>query len=332
MAVLHTPRPSKRGELAFLARVEELLGDDAHVWTELNSHTLGSGDECDLLLAAPNLGAFAIEVKAIVLDQIEEMGPKTCTIRYPNGVQSKHPLEQARSGMNSLRNYLQKNAQGSPARHPYPFMKHIVAFPKITFAEFEEAFADSSQLIELAESWFVFADDLESTESLRRQLQSIYGERVLPDVQQIDFLIEHLSIDEAVSRKPKPSSADAERAKVAIQRVARASAGTGRKAEVVVEETPRDRAYLGPSDPRVVIFEGAPGTGKTIELMRIALEHAKQGRRVLFTCFNLVLASFLEGMLAHEDVGDELAAQIDIIPVGRLTALVSDDTEIIADL
>lgn len=332
MAVLHTPRPRQRGELAFLARVEELLGDDAHVWTELNSHTLGSGDECDLLLAAPNLGAFAIEIKAIILDQMEEMGPKTCTIRYPNGVQSKHPLEQARSGMNSLRNYLQKNAQGSAARHPYPFMKHMVAFPKITVADFEEAFADSSQLIELAESWFLFADDLESTESLRRQLQSIYGERALPDVQQIDFLIEHLSIDEAVSRKPKPSSADAERAKVAIQHVARASAGRGRKAEAVVEETPRDRAYLGSSDPRVVIFEGAPGTGKTIELMRIALEHAKQGRRVLFTCFNLVLASFLEGMLAHEDIGDELAAQIDIIPVGRLTALAGDDTEIIADL
>ena len=71
-----------------------------------------------------------------------------------------------------------------------------------------------------------------------------------------------------------------------------------------------------------MIFEGAPGTGKTIELMRLALEHAKQGRRVLFTCFNLVLASFLEGLLAHEDVGDELAAYIDIIPVGRLTSLV----------
>ncbi|WP_107706204.1 NERD domain-containing protein [Nocardioides allogilvus] len=331
MAVLHTPRPSNRGELAFVSRVEELLGDDTHVWTELNSHTLGSGDECDLLLAAPNLGAFAIEIKAIILDQIEEMGPKTCKIRYPSGVQTKHPLEQARSGMNSLRNYLQKHAQGSNHRHPYPFMKHVVALPKITFAQFEEAFAASSQLIELAESWFLFADDLESTESLRRQLQSIYGERALPDAQQIDFLVSHLSIDEAVTRKPQPSSADAERAKVAIQRVVRASA-PGQKAPAVVEQTPRDRAYLGPTDPRVVIFEGAPGTGKTIELMRLALEHARNGRRVLFTCFNLVLASFLEGMLAHEDVGDELASHIDIIPVGRLTTLAGDDATVMADL
>lgn len=331
MAVLHTPRPSNRGEAAFLSRIEELLGGDTHVWTELNSHTLGSGDECDFLLAAPNLGAFAVEVKAIVLDQIEEMGPKTCKIRYPNGVQSKHPLEQARSGMNSLRNYLQKHVHGT-ARHPYPFMKHVVAFPKIASTDFEEAFANSSQLIELAEAWFLFADDLDSTESLLRQLQSIYGQRSLPDAQQIDFLIRHLSIDEAVSRKPKSSSADAGRAKVAIQAIARAPSSSARKEKAAVEQTPRDRAYLGPSDPRVVIFEGAPGTGKTIELMRLALEHAKQGRRVLFTCFNLVLASFLEGLLAHEDVGDELAAHIDIIPVGRLISLVGDDADLMADL
>jgi hypothetical protein len=330
MAVLHTPRPTKAGERAFLGQVEALLGDDAHVWTELNSHTLGTGDECDLLLVAPNLGAFAVEIKAIILDQIEEMGPKTCKIRYPNGMQDKHPLDQARGGMNSLRNYLEKNAQGASPRHPYPFMKHVVAFPKITFADFEEAFGASAQLIELVENWFLFAEDLESTDALRRQLQSIYADRRdLPTPEQIGFLIKHLSIDEAVSRKPKPSAADAERARVAIQRVARASTDGTKKA---VEQTPRDRAYLGAADPRLVIFEGAPGTGKTIELMRLALEHAKHGRRVLFTCFNHVLASFLEGMLAHEEVDDELTSHIDIIPVGRLSTLAGDDAGSMADL
>jgi hypothetical protein len=334
MAVLHTPRPTNRGELAFVGQLELLLGDDTHVWTELNSHTLGSGDECDLLLAAPNLGAFAIEIKSILLDQIEEMGPKTCKIRYPNGVQAKHPLDQARSGMNSLRNYLEKHAQGRSVRHPYPFMKHVVAFPKITFADFEEAFGASAQLIELAESWFLFADDLESTDSLRRQLQSIYADRRdLPTHDQIEFLVRHLSIDDAVTRKPKPSSADADRAKVAMQRIARSSAKpTPSRAPRVVEEMPRDRAYLGSSDPRLVIFEGAPGTGKTIELMRLALEHAKRDRRILFTCFNHVLASFLEGMLAHEDVDDELTSHIDIIPVGRLSTLAGDDPDSMADL
>jgi hypothetical protein len=332
MAMLHTPRPTKAGELAFLGQVEALLGEDAHVWTELNSHTLGTGDECDLLLVAPNLGAFAVEVKAVILDQIEEMGPKSCKIRYPNGIQNKHPLDQARSGMNSLRNYLEKHAQGRSARHPYPFMKHVVAFPKITFADFEEAFGASAQLIELAESWFLFADDLESTESLRRQLQSIYADRRdLPTPDQIEFLIEHLSIDGAVTRKPKPSSADADRAKVAMQRIARSSAKPA-PSRKIAEETPSDRAYLGSSDPRLVIFEGAPGTGKTIELMRLALEHAKRGRRVLFTCFNHVLASFLEGMLAHEDVDDELTSHIDIIPVGRLSTLAGVDPDSMADL
>lgn len=81
VANLHTPPPGNPGERSFFERVNALLGDDAHVWTELNSHTLGSGVECDQLLVARNLGAFAIEVKAIALDQIEEMGPQTCRIR-----------------------------------------------------------------------------------------------------------------------------------------------------------------------------------------------------------------------------------------------------------
>jgi hypothetical protein len=334
MAVLHTPRPTKAGERAFLERLEALLEDDVHIWTELNSHTLGSGDECDQLVVAPNLGAFSIEIKAIILDQIEEMGPQTCKIRYPGGVQAKHPLEQARSGMNSVRNYLQKRAQDASVRHPYPFMKHCVAFPKIKFAEFEDAFAESAQLIEQAESWFLFEDDLASTEVLRRQLQRIYGARGLPDRPQIDFLINHLSIDAAVSRKPQASSRDAERAKIAIQRMIGAPISTTRsKTTQPPTLTPRDRAFLAPQDPQHVIFEGAPGTGKTMELMSLALEHAKQGRRVLFTCFNLVLASFLEGLLAHEGISDGIAGCIDVIPVGRLAALAADDgSEVMVDL
>jgi len=171
MANLHTPRPTNRGELEFFERVDELLGADAHIWTELNSHTLGSGDECDHLLVAPNLGAFAIEIKAIVLDQIEEMGPQSCRIRYPQGTLEKHPLEQARSGMNSIRNYLYKHIHASSPKYPHPFLKHCVALPKISFAEFEEAFSSSSQLIDQAERSYIFLEDLESTETLRLQLQ-----------------------------------------------------------------------------------------------------------------------------------------------------------------
>lgn len=329
MAILHTPRPGKSGELDFLNRIQHLLPDDTHVWAELNSHTLGSGDECDLLLAAPNLGAFAVEVKAIILDQIEEMGPKTCKIRYSNGIQTKHPLEQARSGMHSLRNYLEKNAQRTPARYPYPFMKEAVAFPKFRFDEFADAFGASSQLLALAENRFLFADDLESADAICRQLQRIYAGRPCPTEMQIEFLIEHLSIDEAVSRKPSPSAADAERARLAIRRIANApSAGS----DGAPKQSPASRSYLDNSETRVVIFEGAPGTGKTMELIRVALEHAAKGRRVLFTCFNLVLASFLEGLLAHEDVSDELTSHIDIIPVGRLSALAKDYEESMADL
>lgn len=330
MAILHTPRPNKRGELEFLAKLEELLGHGAHLWAELNAHTLGSGNECDLLLADLETGVFAVEVKAIILDQIEEMGSQACRIAYPDSVQTKHPLDQARGGMNSLRNFLLKRAEGSAERYPIPFMSHCVAFPKISAKEFGDAFSSSRQLMDQAATFFIFSDDLDSTASLLEKLRAIRGRRPKAVGRQVDFLVEHLSVDAVVVRRPRSSIADAARAQVAIQRIAAASARARAKPTAANVETPRERAFLAETDPKVAIFQGAPGTGKTLELMSLALEHAKAGRRVLFTCFNLVLASYLEGLLAHEDIDDSLAAEIDVMPVGRLLQLVEHDQELIA--
>ncbi|TWH03135.1 nuclease-like protein [Nocardioides sp. J9] len=329
MVALHTSRPSKRGESDFFSKLETLLGDGAHLWAELNSHTLGSGNECDVLLADVEVGVFAIEVKAIIIDQIEEMGTQACTIAYPDGKQTKHPLDQARGGMNSLRNYLLKRAEGSKERHPLPFMSHCVAFPKISTTEFSEAFASSRQLMDQAAGFFIFRDDLDSSAALITKLRTIRAGRSSASQRQVDFLVDNLSVDAPVKRRPRSSTADAERARVAIQRIAAASTRVGSNVAPKID-LPRDRAFLGDDDPKVAIFQGAPGTGKTLELMSLALEHAKVGRRVLFTCYNLVLASYLEGLLAHEDIDDSLAAEIDVMPVGRLLKLVDHDGQVIA--
>lgn len=331
MVVLHTPRPKNRGELEFLVALEGLLDDGFHSWTELNSHTLfGSGQECDHLLASPSLGAFAIEIKSIAFSQVEKFGTQDCKIHYLDGVQEKHPLDQARDGMNSVRNFLRKQVDpGIKARHPYPFFRHCVAFPKIPLAEFTEDFGEHPQIIRQAQSFFLFAEHLSSTERLLAQLEEIYGDHRSPEQSQVDFLIKHLSIPHAVARKPPSTTADRERAKIAMRRVAAApqTRTSGDK-----EETPRDRAYCGPTDPRLAIFSGAPGTGKTMELLNVAFHHAEQGRRVLFTCFNLVLGSFLEGLVAAQEISDDVATRISIIPVGRLSALAAEDSDAISAL
>ena len=46
-------------------------------------------------------------------------------------------------------------------------------------------------------------------------------------------------------------------------------------------------------NPRMVI-EGSAGTGKTLLAMECARRHAAQGRRVLFVCFNRLLADHLD--------------------------------------
>ena len=59
-------------------------------------------------------------------------------------------------------------------------------------------------------------------------------------------------------------------------------------------------------NPRVVI-EGGAGTGKTLLAMECARRHAEQGRRVLFVCFNRLLADHLDGIVARRGIGDKVS-------------------------
>jgi hypothetical protein len=67
--------------------------------------------------------------------------------------------------------------------------------------------------------------------------------------------------------------------------------------------------------PRVLV-RGAAGTGKTVLALEAAVTFASQGHRVLFTCWNLVLASWLRERLREElapsdiEVTDDVTGQV----------------------
>jgi hypothetical protein len=59
------------------------------------------------------------------------------------------------------------------------------------------------------------------------------------------------------------------------------------------------------ADDRRVVLRGAAGTGKTVLAVKQALNEARCGHRVLFTCFNRVLADHLRRIF-NQQVGGEL--------------------------
>jgi KaiC/GvpD/RAD55 family RecA-like ATPase len=73
---------------------------------------------------------------------------------------------------------------------------------------------------------------------------------------------------------------------------------------------------------------GPPGTGKTFRLLQIGIMHARENAKVLFCCFNQVLASDINRILNLLDIsfkseGDntlfkELIDVIDILNIEKI--------------
>jgi predicted ATP-dependent serine protease len=77
-----------------------------------------------------------------------------------------------------------------------------------------------------------------------------------------------------VNARPKPVLSDLEK----LQQI---------EVQVRKEERKQVAAFSGSH----WLYTGAPGTGKTFRLLKIAHQHALEGCKVLFACFNKVLAA-----------------------------------------
>lgn len=307
-AHLHTELPMGRGhgaERAFIERLVELSDSQVQVWGNVD-YLQGVAD-IDTILVQPDIGVFTIEVKGVSLDMIEQYGLKQCRIRGRSG---PHPVDQISLATIDLRNYLGRFPGGRS-----PFFLMTAAFPTIARKAFNARFSDP-QIILHSES-LIFAEDLESPTALGQRLLTIRetpakGRAVrnaIPTYEQMARFVDLI--------KPGPlapaSQADKARGSVLRRQVASPSTVS--------------RRYLEPSSRPPTIFRGAPGTGKTVRLQEVAIAHARAGRAVLFTCFNRVLASTLRGVMASQNLGDEVDKRIVVTHVDELRRQLGDDVE-----
>lgn len=304
---VHTPmpedEPEHHGEFVFASELRSICGGETHLWFSVDY--LPGVSDLDLLLCVEQIGFFAVEIKAFSLDALEDFTATHMVVRRRSG--SKHPLKQARRAQLKLVEFL-KAVRVSP-----PFIYTTAAFPKITRHEFVERFG-GTHAVNLQAQGMLFAEDFSDRQSLESRLLMIrqnppYG--AAPQKVRAPSQGEIRAIVDAIdpSGRPRATPADVARSAVLQQPVRRS---TGRGARVA--------DYISPAARPPTIFRGYPGTGKTFFLLRIALEHARAGRTVLFLCFNRVLAGDIKRMLATTNLPKELVARIDVTHAWALRA------------
>ena len=277
---VYTDMPKLVGELRFAEKLGSLLDGRAHAWFGVNY--LRGVNDIDLLLWHDAIGVFTIEVKAISLSMIEEFGLTTCKIQDRKPGPSPHA--QAQKAELGLRRYL----EGKKFKI---FNVPTAAFPLISRAEWNSTWASKGQLSgEWAES-IIFEEDLQSgPEVLLKRLRYIYfnppsgsgSDRSFSNNQKTFEELKRIVSPE--QEKPIPLPSDMIRLR--------------ELEESVYRETKNRFPAFGAGQ---LVYTGHPGTGKTFRLVQIGFEHAAAGAKVLFLCFNKVLAADIRRMLAGRE-------------------------------
>lgn len=281
---VYTEAPEFEGEKLFAERLDSLLDKRAHAWFGVNY--LPGVNDIDVLLWHDEIGVFTIEVKAISLSMVEEFSLTRCKIEdRPEG---KSPHGQAQQAELSLRNYL-------GARGIRFFNVATAAFPKISRAEWNSAWASSPRLSGKWAETIIFQEDLQSgPEALLDRLKYIYinppsgsgSDWRFPNNPAVfEKLKQSISPDQ---EKPQPIPSDMSRLR--------------ELEHSVYQETKNRFPAFGTGQ---LLYTGHPGTGKTFRLVQIGYEHASAGAKVLFLCFNKVLAADIRRLL----VGREFFSQ-----------------------
>lgn len=304
-ATIHTPLPDGDeghvGERQFAEQLAKICGPQFHLWFSLDY--LPGVTDLDLLVCEESAGFFAVEVKAVPLSAVTDYSAARMAIA---GRQSdRHPLKQARHAQLKLVEYL-KAIRVNP-----PFIYTTAAFPKISRRDFLDRFGGVPAIALQAEG-MLFSEDLVDGVALSDRLRHVTSHppfgaaprQVRPPSPDVVKKV----IDAVDPRgKPAPSPADVARAAVLRAPVRRSKGREARIAE-----------FLTPGQREPVVFRGYPGTGKTFVLLRIALEHARAGRSVLFACFNKVLASDIRRMLSTTNIPTDVTSRIDVVQVWAL--------------
>ncbi|HXG58248.1 MAG TPA: hypothetical protein VNL91_04425 [Thermoanaerobaculia bacterium] len=287
MAHLHTDLPRKFvGEREVADRLCMLDDSRLHLWFEVD-YLPGVGD-IDLIAWHEDHGLFLIEIKAIELSAIESIDYRHLKVAGRSSTDSPH--YQAHRAMWFLKDYLV--GRGMQRR---PFVVPTALYPKISRREWEEGVRDPRLTGSFAQS-ILFSDDLESKNALQKRLAYIWenppvgrrlGVRFRHDVDAFSAFADNLMVQ-----------------------AGRDAARSDQRRLSYLENSHRAEADRDAPADRVVrlAYQGYPGTGKTFRLLRIGVQHAVAGKRVLFLCFNKVLAADVRRLISLSQASGQVEA------------------------
>ena len=251
------------------------------------SHPLKKRDEeIDFIVMIPNKGIVIIEAKGALAFSFDGKGVELKGIPDPH----KNPFDQARTGEHNLRYELE---QIELPEKKIPIAR-LVWLPKVTlnaeelasnrpgrgFMNYEIAFQSA------LDSPFQTIENALIESSIEYQRKKKHkGEILDPTLlgrDEIKAIVQHLIPEFRVSEKVEAKQ------KERLRELKKASD----KQDFLLEMI-RDNA--------IVYFSGAAGSGKSMILSKLATYCRSQGHKVLVTCHNIMMASWLSDKLGHPE-------------------------------
>lgn len=281
IANLYTSLPSRPGERRVVSQLKALPDAQLHLWCGLNF--IPGVKDTDLLLWHERCGIFNIEIKAVPLREVKTFGwaGSHCTIQGRPA--DRGPVEQAHQAMYSLLQWLRGRDLGKL------YLTSVAAWPCAYRSDWNRNWDDVRICGAFAES-MLFKEDFDSDPAaLVRRLRYVRehpnrGEKPKAAFVHSSALLQSLRKELEVNARAKPSPSDIERLESIEKRV-----------------DFEERERVPPQSGRRWIYSGKVGTGKTFRLLRIGSWHAEEGSRVLYLCFNKVLASDMRRLLNLSD-------------------------------
>jgi len=247
-----------------VAKALEQLGDDWHVihsvaWQGLRGKREGDG-EADFILVHKDVGVIVIEVKG---GEISVDRGQWKSHRLDNGaiVNIDNPFEQAAAAKSKLYKWV-----GERVKFVVPTM-HAVVFPGGRAPNNMGPAATAAITIDSA--------GLHDLGASIAKVVSHWKISCKLDQRQVDEVINLLAPTTAIKRTAADDAYDAEHALVRLTEEQR-------------------RAFSGLKRTRRAIVYGGPGTGKTLLAGEKAAQMAADGSKVLFVCYNQLLARALQ--------------------------------------
>jgi hypothetical protein len=279
LAHRYTDFPENTGERNLAKQLAAFKDSKLHLWFGID-FVPGVRDN-DILICHENAGIFVVEVKAVNIESIDYFGWEKYRIKGRK--EDDPPHRQANRAMHSLRNFL------APRTPDAPYLMSTACWPLISRNIWNRWWNDERVVGEYANR-MIFREDIEG------------GVSALVD--RLKYIWQYPPAKEGAKYPYRHNPAQLERLRAALSVKAEQRAAPSDLEKLRIIENKVTRESLNEASPgggKRIFYYGYPGTGKTFRLLQLGVAHALAGYKVLFSCFNKVLAADIRRILSHSE-------------------------------